>query len=185
MKDNEVTIVGDEGVVLRIRSAQAGDAGHLLEIYGHYVRNTAISFEYVVPSADEFSARIENTLRRYPYLVLEKDGEIQGYTYAGVFKGRAAYDYSCEVSIYLSHDVRGQGYGRLLYEALQEKLKVQGIRNLYACIASPVIEDEYLTRNSEQFHQHMGYQRVGEFHKCAYKFNRWYNMIWMEKIIGE
>ena len=73
---------------MRIRSAQAGDAGHLLEIYGHYVRNTAISFEY-------------------------------------------------------------------------------------------------LTRNSEQFHQHMGYQRVGEFHKCAYKFNRWYNMIWMEKIIGE
>ena len=124
---------------MRIRSAQAGDAGHLLEIYGHYVRNTAISFEYVVPSADEFSARIENTLRRYPYLVLEKDGEIQGYTYAGVFKGRAAYDYSCEVSIYLSHDVRGQGYGRLLYEALEEKLKAQGIRNLYACIASPVI----------------------------------------------
>ena len=170
---------------MKIRSACKEDAVRLLEIYGYYVRNTAVSFEYEVPTTEEFSSRIENTLRRYPYLVLEEDGVIQGYAYAGVFKGRAAYDYSCEVSIYLSRDVRGRGYGRLLYEALEEKLKVQGIRNLYACIASPIAEDEYLTRNSEQFHQHLGYHRVGEFHKCAYKFNRWYNMIWMEKIIGE
>ena len=57
--------------------------------------------------------------------------------------------------------------------------------NLYACIADPVTEDEYLTRNSEHFHSHLGYTKVGRFHNCGYKFNRWYNMIWMEKIIGE
>lgn len=170
---------------MKIRNARTEDVCRLIDIYGYYVRNTAVSFEYEVPSEEEFSGRIEDTLRRYPYLVLEEDGVIQGYTYAGVFKGRAAYDYSCEVSIYLSRDVRGRGYGRTLYQALEEKLKAQGIRNLYACIASPVIEDEYLTRNSEKFHQHLGYHKVGEFHKCAYKFNRWYNMIWMEKIIGE
>ena len=170
---------------MKIRNARTEDACRLIDIYGYYVRNTAVSFEYEVPSEEEFSGRIENTLRRYPYLVLEEDGMIQGYTYAGGFKGRAAYDYSCEVSIYLARDVRGRGYGRVLYQALEEKLKAQGIRNLYACIASPVIEDEYLTRNSEQFHHHLGYRQVGEFHKCAYKFSRWYNMIWMEKIIGE
>ena len=60
-----------------------------------------------------------------------------------------------------------------------------GILNLYACIASPIEEDEYLTANSEQFHAHLGFEKVGEFHRCGYKYGRWYNMIWMEKIIGK
>lgn len=73
----------------------------------------------------------------------------------------------------------------MLYEALEKELKDRGILNLYACIGDPLTEDEYLTKNSERFHRHMGYRKVGEFHKCGYKFNRWYNMIWMEKMIGE
>ena len=170
---------------MRIRSADPEDAVRLLEIYGYYVRNTAISFEYEVPSTEEFMNRIRNTRRNYPWLVLEEDGLIQGYAYAGVFKGRAAYQHSCEVSIYLEKNVKGRGYGRILYQALEEELKARGIRNLYACIACPIVEDAYLTRNSEQFHQHLGFQKVGEFHRCAYKFDRWYNMIWMEKMIRE
>ncbi|MBQ9572428.1 MAG: GNAT family N-acetyltransferase [Acidaminococcaceae bacterium] len=75
--------------------------------------------------------------------------------------------------------------GRMLYEALETELKKMGILNLYACIGYPETEDEYLTRNSAGFHAHLGYVKVGEFHKCGYKFGRWYNMIWMEKIIGE
>ena len=80
---------------------------------------------------------------------------------------------------------RKKGVGRLLYQALEEELKKMGILNLYACIAYPVVEDEYLDKNSALFHEHMGYRKVGEFHKCGYKFGRWYSMIWMEKIIGE
>ena len=68
---------------------------------------------------------------------------------AGVFKGSAAYDYSCEVSIYVDHNAKRRGYGRMLYEALEERLRMQGIHNMYACIARPVIEDEYLSRDSE------------------------------------
>ena len=89
------------------------------------------------------------------------------------------------MTIYLEHESKGKGYGRALYEALEEALEKRGMINLYACIADPISEDEYLTRNSEHFHQHMGYTKVGEFHKCGYKFGRLYNMIWMEKIIGE
>ncbi len=170
---------------LVIRSAVPEDADRLLEIYSYYVTNTAISYEREVPSPEEFRVRIENTLKKYPYLVLEEDGVIQGYTYAGPFKTRAAYEHSCEVSIYLAHNAGRQGYGRKLYDALEKKLREHGIINMYACIADPVVEDEYLTRNSELFHQHLGFRKVGEFHKCAYKFNRWYNMIWMEKFIGE
>jgi phosphinothricin acetyltransferase len=168
-----------------IRYASPNDCEWLLEIYAYYVANTAVSFEYDVPSLEEFRNRIENTLKKYPYLVLEEDGIIRGYAYAGPFKGRAAYDYSCEVSIYVDRDARGRGYGRKLYEALEDKLRAQGILNMYACIGSPVVEDEYLTRNSELFHQHLGFSKAGEFHKCGYKFHRWYNSVWMEKIIGE
>ena len=168
-----------------IRSATPDDASAILGIYAQYVEKTAISFEYDVPSEDEFRERITNTLKRYPYFVLEDDGVIRGYAYAGVFKDRAAYDRSCEVTIYVDRDYKGKGYGRVLYESLEKALRKTEITNLYACIGDPIEEDEYLTRDSEHFHQHMGYTMIGEFHKCGYKFGRWYNMIWMEKIISE
>ena len=168
-----------------IRSATTENAARLLEIYAYYVENTAISFECEVPSLEEFKNRIAATLEKYPYLVLEEDGMIRGYAYAGIFKGRAAYDHCCEVTIYLDRDSKRHGFARALYEELEKALRKIGIINLYACIADPVSEDEYLTKKSEQFHQHMGYAKVGEFHKCGYKFGRWYNMIWMGKMIGE
>ena len=168
-----------------IRSATTADATRLLEIYSWYVENTAITYEYVTPSLTEFENRIHSTLERFPYLVLEEDHVIQGYAHAGSFQSRAAYSHCCELSIYLDHNAKGHGYGRKLYEALEDELGKMGFINLYACIGDPVTEDEYLTRNSEQFHQHLGFTRVGTFHQCGYKFGRWYNMIWMEKIIGE
>ena len=177
--------VNGEWIRVIIRSVVPDDAKRLLEIYGYYVLNTAISFEYDVPSEADFRSRIQNTLQKYPYLVLEEDGIIQGYAYAGMFKTRAAYSHSCEVSIYVDRNAKRQGYGRKLYESLEDSLKKQGIVNMYACIAHPVGEDEYLSRDSEQFHRHLGFSTVGEFHQCACKFERWYNMIYMEKIIGE
>ena len=168
-----------------IRNAKISDAKRLLEIYDYYVRNTAITFEYDTPSIDEFTARMVNIMKRYPYLVIENDGRIEGYAYAGVFKNRAAYDWSCETTIYVDREARKTGMGRMLYEALEEKLKDMGILNMYACIGYPDTEDEYLTKNSAEFHAHLGFSIVGEFHKCGYKFGRWYNMIWMEKMIGE
>ena len=171
--------------MITIRSASTGDAPRLLEIYSYYVKYTAVSFEYDVPSVGEFASRIGDTLKRYPYLVLEDDGVIYGYAYAGVFKARAAYDRSCELSVYVDRASRRKGYGRMLYSALEEELSSRGILNLYACIGDPIEEDEYLTRDSEKFHSHMGFTKVGTFHRCGCKFGRWYNMIWMEKLIGE
>ena len=129
--------------------------------------------------------RIENTLKRYPYLLAESAGEILGYAYAGPFVGRAAYDWAAETTIYLKTDKKKMGIGRALYEALEKVSRAQNILNLNACIGYPEADDEYLTGNSVQFHGHMGYRMVGEFHKCGYKFGRWYNMVWMEKILRE
>ena len=170
---------------IMIRSATVGDAEAILNIYGPYVQNTAISMEYEVPTLEEFKQRVENTLKSYPYLVAEQDGKIIGYAYAGRFHPRAAFYRSAEMSIYLDKAVHKCGLGRKLYEMIEEKLKEQGILNVYASIAYTDKEDEYLTNNSTQFHEHMGYTKVAQFNNCCYKFGRWYHLIWMEKMIGK
>lgn len=171
--------------MITVENAELKDAERLLEIYDYYVKNTAITFEYTTPTIEEFRGRMEKTMQKYPYLVAVKDEKIAGYAYAGAFVGRAAYDWSCETSIYLDKNARRCGIGKMLYAALEKELKKMGILNMYACIGYPDNEDEYLTKNSAEFHSHIGFVQVGEFHKCGYKFGRWYNMIWMEKIIGE
>ena len=168
-----------------IRTATIEDAPMLLDIYAPYVNDTAITFEYTVPSVEEFQRRIAHILSKYPYLVAERNGEIVGYAYASSFHERAAYAWAVETTIYVRQDMKKLGIGKDLYEELERLLKLQNILNLNACIAYPETEDEYLTKNSVQFHQHLGYRMVGEFHKCGFKFNRWYNMVWMEKHIGE
>lgn len=168
-----------------IRTAKTEDAQRLLEIYAPYVTGTAITFEYDVPSVEEFQRRIENTLQKYPYLVAEQEGEILGYAYASSFHTRAAYAWAVETSVYVRQDRKKLGIGRLLYEELERLLKQQNILNLYACIACPENEDEYLTKDSVRFHERLGFELIGEFHQCGFKFNRWYNMVWMEKHIGD
>lgn len=170
---------------VRIRIANSEDAEALLRIYAPYVRETAITFEYEVPSVEEFRQRILHTKERYPYLAAEQNGIIVGYAYAGAFHARKAYDWAVETSIYVDRNKKGNGIGRKLYDALETILREQNILNLNACIAYPTAEDEYLTRDSVRFHEHLGYRMVGEFHQCGYKFHRWYNMVWMEKHIGE
>ena len=167
-----------------IRIATEHDAEALLEIYAHYVEHTAITFEYAVPTVEEFRGRIRRTLSRYPYLVSERGGKIVGYAYAGPFKERSAYDWAVETTIYIDKNAHGQGLGRELYTALEHALALQNITNLNACIGYPEREDAYLTTNSADFHAHLGYRLVGRFHKCGYKFGRWYDMVWMEKCIA-
>ena len=170
---------------IEIRDAMLEDAEAILDIYSYYIENTAITFEYDLPSIEEFRERISNTKKKYPYLVIVDNGKIMGYAYAGAFGVRAAYAWSAEISIYIAQNVRKCGYGRKLYEALEHELARMGILNLYACIAYPVVNDKYLTKNSAEFHAYLGFKQVGLFEKCGYKFGNWYHMIWMEKIIGE
>lgn len=170
---------------ITVRTAKATDAEALSEIYAPYVAETAISFELAVPTAEEFSERIKKTLEKYPYLVAESEGEAVGYAYASAFKERAAYDRAAELSIYVKRGFSGIGIGRTLYAALENALRKQNILNAYACIAYAEREDEYLMRGSAVFHEKCGYEKVAHFHNCGFKFGRWYDMIWMEKYLGE
>ena len=263
------------------RVARPEDAEALLAIYAPYVEETAITFEYEVPSVEAFRARIAHTLATYPYIVAVEEQEanagtghvdgasvscidraeanadtahvdgasvssapasgagagdvtgthrtserIIGYAYVGRLHERAAYDWSVETSIYVDRRARKHGLGRQLYERLEAILRAMNIISVNACIADPgtmntvaaadrlqdahigigdpntadrtrkdlregsadsgvdIGEDPYLNTNSPDFHAHLGYQLVGHFHACAYKFDRWYDMIWMEKWIA-
>lgn len=165
--------------MITICDAKLEDTKELLAIYKPYVEKTAITFEYEVPTETEFKNRVENTLKKYPYLLaMNEEGEIIGYTYASAFKTRKAYDWSVETSIYIREDRHGEGIGRLLYQRLEEILKDMGVCNMCACIAYPNPE-------SESFHEKLGYKTVAHFHKAGFKLGKWYDMIWMEKFIGE
>ncbi len=168
MKTNNITI----------REAAAEDAASLLSIYGAYVMDTAITFEYEIPSVEEFSHRISTALGKYPYLVAEFQNTPVGYAYASSFHPRAAYSWCAEVAIYIDQNFHEHGVGRALYEKLEEILKAQHILNLNACIAYP-------NPKSISFHESLGYTTIGHFHNCGFKLNRWYDMVWMEKMLDE
>ncbi len=166
-----------------IRNAKIEDADEILNIYSYYVLNTAITFDVIVPTVDEFKNRIKEFSKRYPYIVIEENNKVVGYAYAVLFHNREAYKYSVELSIYLDKNYTKMGLGKLLYNEMENRLKNMGVKNLYSCITKPDIPDQYVDNNSEKFHERMGFNLVGTFHKCGYKFDKWYNVIWMEKMI--
>ena len=165
-----------------IRQACGDDTGALALIYAYYVNQTAITFEYTAPDAVEMERRRQEISQHYPYLVAELDGQVVGYAYAHAFYGREAYAWSVESSIYVDVNERKRGIGRKLYEALEEALKSMGILNVNACIAVPRDgHDPYTTYDSLNFHECLGYTLAGRFHNSGYKFDRWYDVVWMEK----
>ncbi len=170
---------------MRIEKVTEQDAAALLEIYAPYVEQTAISFEYEVPSLAEFKDRIRRISARYPYIkAVDADGKILGYAYAGEFKSRMAYSWDVETTIYIRQKERRRGIGGALYQALEQSLKKMGVCNMNACIAYTAAPDAHLTNDSMRFHDRMGFALVGTFHQCGYKFGHWYDMIWMEKLIN-
>lgn len=161
----------------RVRMAREEDAAALLAIYAPYVRDTAITFEYVPPSAAAFAERIRATLQTYPYLVAEGDCGPIGYAYAGRFRPRAAYDWMAETTVYVAQDARGQGAGRLLYERLLGLLARQGVQKAYACVTWP-------NAPSIAFHQRMGFAQEARFPCCGYKLGQWRDVVYLSKPLG-
>ncbi len=171
---------------MKIRVATAEDAKSIQKIYAPYVEKTAVTFEYNAPSIDDFQHRIINTLEEYPYLAAVEQESIIGYAYAGSFHSREAYKHSAEVSIYLHEKWRKKGVGKKLYQELENRLIKQNVFVLYACITvTERQDDENLTDASICFHKKMGYTTVGRHNLCGYKFNKWYSVVWMEKLIAD
>lgn len=161
-----------------IRPVTADDAAELVSIYAPYVLETAVTYEYEVPSVEEFRGRIENTTKNYPYLAAMEDGIILGYAYASSFHPRAAFQWSAEATVYLRKEAHGRGIGRRLYEELEKILKKQNVQTVIALIADPNPE-------SVAFHEKLGYRIAGSLTNCAYKLGQWRGMYYMEKFLGD
>lgn len=159
---------------MSIRQATVADLPRILEIYGPYVKNTAISFEYTVPTLEEFTRRFLGITETFPWLVWEEEGNILGYAYGSLPFERTAYQWSCEASIYLCQDAWGKGIGRKLYAALEALLQKQGYKKVYAIITTA-------NDASVAFHRAVGYRHTATFPDIGYKFGKWYGTVWMEK----
>lgn len=162
-----------------VRAATPQDAEQLLEIYTPFVISadcslSNVSFELEAPSVEEFSQRIVDISSKYPYLVGEKDGQILGYVYCHPYRERLAYQWSVEVTIYLAPAGQGKGLGRVLYEAMESILRLQGITMLYSCIT---LGNEH----SIKMHEALGYRLIGTFSKSGYKNGQWLDTVWLEK----
>ena len=160
-----------------IRFAKEADLPQILEIYGPYVLGTAVSFEYTVPSLEEFTQRFRDITRQFPWLVWEENGKILGYTYGSLPFARAAYRWCAASSIYLAPSIQGKGIGRKLYTALEDLLRQQGYWKTYAIITSD-------NPGSLRFHEKVGFRFLAEFPDCGFKFGNFYNVVWMEKLLN-
>ena len=157
-----------------IRMAKESDLSQVLDIYGYYVQNTTYSFEYTVPTIEEFTRRFYRLTAQFPWLVCEEEGGVLGYAYGSAPFERAAYQWCAELSVYVRPDAQGKGIGRKLYEIAEQILAKQGYRRIYAIITGE-------NTGSKAFHRKMGYETAAVFPDCGIKFGRSLGVIWMEK----
>lgn len=158
-----------------IRNAVNTDSKSISEIYNYYVKNTIITFEEDEVSEDEMAHRINSVSEKYPWIVYEENGEVLGYAYAGEWKSRCAYRFSVEVSVYVKNGFTGKKIGTLLYSELIKKLSETKVHSLIAGISLP-------NEGSIAIHEKFGFEKIGQFVEVGYKFNKWIDVGYWEKI---
>lgn len=162
---------------MNIRSATADDAPQIAAIYAPIVRETVISFEFVVPDAAEMARRIAETLKTHPWLVCEEAGDVVGYAYAAMHRSRAAYQWSCDVSAYIAENARGRGVGCALYETLLAQLRDRGFANAFAGIVHP-------NAASVALHERCGFHPLGTYRNVGFKFGAWHDVGWYQRALN-
>lgn len=161
---------------LTVRDATAHDAADCAAIYAPYVTGTAISFETEPPTVDEMAARIATARRTHAWLVLTDGSAVRGYAYGGRFKERAAYRWSCEVSVYLETGLRRSGGGRALYAELLPRLAALGYRTAFAGMTLP-------NPASDGLHRALGFEPAGVFRRVGWKDGRWHDVAWLQRAL--
>jgi len=146
----------------------------MLAIYAPFVTSTAVSFETVVPSVEAFAARVDGG---WPWLACADGASLLGYAYASPHRSRAAYRWTCEVSVYVREDARRRGVARALYTHLLERLADAGYRHAYAGIALP-------NAPSVAFHESMGFTRVALYPRIGFKHGAWHDVGWWDRVLG-
>jgi phosphinothricin acetyltransferase len=159
-----------------IRLASKEDTRVIFELYKPYILNTVTTFEISVPEYSELSSRIHSVLKMLPWLVCYYNNSFAGYAYATEHRSREAYQWTKEVSVYVHEKFRKKKIATALYTVLLDILRFQGICNCLAGIALP-------NPASVRFHEKMGFEQLGTYHKTGFKFGSFIDVGWWEKFI--
>ncbi len=162
----------------QIALIEESDHAACLDIYAPYIRDTVITFEYAVPTVEEFSERIRSITQKFPWLVCRYEGKVVGYAYASRYRDRIAYQWSVEITVYIHPDFQGKGLARRLYETLLAILRLQGFLTVYAIVGYP-------NEQSVGFHESMGFEAFALFIKSGYKHGQWRDTLWLQYTLGE
>lgn len=164
----------------KVRDATPVDMAAVAEIYAHYVRTSAATFEVEPPTAEEMARRFENLQsHNLPYLVAERDGKILGYAYGGLYRVRWGYRYTIEDSVYIDPAYVGQGLGRLLLSELIERATELGFRQMIAVIGDSA------NATSIALHSQLGFRVIGALPSTGRKFDRWIDSVLMQRALGD
>lgn len=164
--------------MITYRVATPTDSDEILDIYRPYVESTAVTFETVVPTSEEFRRRVEETLMQYPYLVAESDGKIVGYSYASSYRSRAGFLWTPELSVYVRQGYQGNGIGTHLYAALLDILRLQGYQSACSVLSYP-------NPQSEKLHNRFGFRVAGVQRKCGFKCGQWRDVAILERPLSD
>lgn len=161
----------------QIRLATPEDSAAILDIYKHYILNTAITFEVEVPKAADFRRRVKEILAAYPFLLFEVQGDVVAYAYTHRYLARAAYDRCAQFSVYVRQDYCRHGIGTALYTALKEIARLQNIQNVYSLVADK-------NPNSMALHSKIGFTKLATYENIGYKFDKWHDVSIFQMITG-
>jgi L-amino acid N-acyltransferase YncA len=165
------------GMESTIRLVNTEDAEEIQTIYVPHIRDSAVSFEFDPPTTEEMIHRIEEDHPHLPWLVCESDA-ILGYAYAGPHRGRDAYQWSVDSSVYVREEYQRNGIARGLYTSLFEILRLQGFYNVYAGATLP-------NPASVGFHESIGFEPIGVYESVGFKDGDWHDVRWWHKLLDE
>ena len=163
---------------MTIRNAEQKDVEQILAIYSPFISDSAVTFETSIPSLEEFRKRIAKVQESMPWIVALENNKVVGYAYAGNHRQRECYQWTKELSVYLSPEAKGKGIARKLYDQLIAELKTLGINNVLAGITMT-------QKESIQFHEKYGFNKVGVYHSVGFKLGKWQDVGWWELKIND
>jgi L-amino acid N-acyltransferase YncA len=164
--------------VCAIRAAESADAAAINDIYNDAVFNSVATFDTGPSTREERQRWLEERRRPYAVLVAERDGEVVGWAAIKAFSSKPAYRFTAENTVYVRKDMRGKTIGRLLLGRLLEVAAENGIHSVIARIAAG-------NPASERLHEDLGFRRVGVEREVGHKFERWVDVVVMQKLLAD
>lgn len=161
----------------RIRPATPDDSAAIADIYNYYIKKTTVTFEEEPISPSEMARRMEEaSSASLPWVVAELGGRVVGFAHGSEWKGRCAYRFSVEITVYVDPDRTGLGVGTELCHHLLLLLEKLGIHSVIGAIALP-------NEASVALHEKLGFEKVAHFKEVGFKFGKWVDVGYWQLVL--